>query len=88
MSDPTLHTVTITLCSLCIDGDGGECRVAGCALRITRGPDLSLRDNPMVAKIDDWEVCGECGLARACTRSTRKGWQLCGDCYGTGLGPA
>lgn len=84
--DPTLHTVTLTLCSLCLDGEGGECRVTGCALRITRGPDLSLRDNTLVAKIDDWEMCDDCGLARACIRSA--GWQVCRRCYGTGLGPA
>jgi hypothetical protein len=49
---PTYHRCVMTLCSLCIDGAGGECHSPGCALWINRAPDLSLRDNPMVDTID------------------------------------
>jgi hypothetical protein len=52
MSEPVYHRVVMTLCSLCVDGAGGECHSPGCALWINRAPDLSLRDNPMVDTID------------------------------------
>lgn len=69
--EPTLHQVTMTLCSLCLDGKGGECHVPGCALWIARAPDLSLRNNPMVAKIDGWAMCRLCGMNRASKRLAR-----------------
>jgi len=40
--------VLIYLCDPCLDGAGGECHSPECALFLNRGPDLSLRDNPMV----------------------------------------
>jgi hypothetical protein len=52
MDEPTLHRVVVTLCALCIDGEGGECHTPGCALWLNRAPDLSIRDNPMVESID------------------------------------
>jgi hypothetical protein len=39
-----LETVTVTLCSGCIDGVGGECHTPGCALWISTAPDISIRD--------------------------------------------
>lgn len=41
--EPELERVTIVLCSLCLDGRGGECHTPGCALWINRAPDLELR---------------------------------------------
>lgn len=52
MTEPTVHKVTLWMCSLCLDGAGGECHSPGCALWINRAPDMSLRDNPMVESID------------------------------------
>lgn len=40
--------VRIRLCSLCLDGKGGECHTPGCALFLNRAPDLPLRNNPAV----------------------------------------
>lgn len=51
-SEPTLHEVRLTLCSLCLDGAGGECHTPACALWINRAPDLPLRDHPFVHSID------------------------------------
>lgn len=48
MAELTLHTVTLTLCSLCLDGAGGECHVPGCSLCRSQAPDIPLRDNPTV----------------------------------------
>lgn len=48
----TLHKVTLHLCSLCIDGAGGECHTPGCAMWLNRAPDLSLRGHPCVLEID------------------------------------
>ena len=42
MREPTLRSVTILLCSLCLGGAGGECHVPGCALYGNRAPDLPL----------------------------------------------
>lgn len=50
--EPTLHDVCLTLCSLCLDGAGGECHTPGCALWLNRAPDLSLRDSWLVRSID------------------------------------
>lgn len=52
MSEPTVHQVTLWLCSLCLDGAGGMCHVPGCALCRNRAPDMGLRDSPMVESID------------------------------------
>lgn len=48
----TLHTIEFRICSLCLDGWGGQCHTAGCGLWLNRAPDLPLRDSPMVTKID------------------------------------
>lgn len=37
-----LHTVTLTLCELCINGVGGECHSPGCDLWIHRAPDIPI----------------------------------------------
>ena len=47
-TEPALHRVTMMLCSLCLDGTGGECHTPGCSLWINRAPDLSLRNCPSV----------------------------------------
>ena len=80
MSEPTLHRVELTLCSLCLDGAGGECHVPGCALWINRAPDLSLRGNPMVASIDGMLMCRRCYMTRATLRFGKKREQLCHGC--------
>lgn len=82
--DPTLHTVTLTLCSLCLDGgDVGECDVPGCALTIRRAGELSLRDNSAVELIDDWRFCERCFMRRARKVSVRSPMplQLCLECF-------
>jgi len=50
--EPTLHVVEMQLCSLCLDGAGGECHTPGCILWINRAHDLSLRDHPMLLSVD------------------------------------
>ncbi len=41
--DPiTLNRIEITLCSLCLEGAGGECHVPGCALFLNRAPELAI----------------------------------------------
>jgi len=52
MDEPTLHRVVLWLCSMCLDGEAGECHTPGCALWLNRAPDLSIRDSPMVESID------------------------------------
>ncbi len=42
----SLHRVTLTLCSLCLLGEGGECHTPGCALWINRAPDIPLTLEP------------------------------------------
>ena len=53
MSDkePTYAEYEIRLCSLCVTGAGGECHSPGCALFLSRAPDISLKDNPMCKPI-------------------------------------
>lgn len=43
---PSLHKVTLTLCSLCILGEGGQCHTPGCALWIKSAPDIPLSLEP------------------------------------------
>jgi hypothetical protein len=43
---PSLHKVTLTLCSLCLLGEGGQCHTPGCALWLKAAPDLPLRLEP------------------------------------------
>ncbi len=50
--EPTLHKVVLTLCSACIDGEGGQCHVPGCALIRSAAPDISIRDSCDVESID------------------------------------
>ena len=47
MSDPHLVHVRgeFTICSACLDGEGGECHTPVCVLWLMRAPDLSLRAN-------------------------------------------
>lgn len=37
-----MRTVELTLCELCLGGAGGECHVPGCALYLSRAPDLRI----------------------------------------------
>lgn len=37
-ADPTLHSVTMQVCSLCLDGAGGECHVPGCVFWMHDAP--------------------------------------------------
>lgn len=46
--EPELHLVTLVLCNLCMNGEGGECHTPGCALWLNRAPDLALWDHPAV----------------------------------------
>lgn len=39
-----LERVALTVCSRCLDGEGGECHTPGCALWMNRAPDVSIRD--------------------------------------------
>lgn len=49
-SEPEIETfeVLIRLCSLCLEGAGGECHTPGCAMWLNRAPDLPLREHVMV----------------------------------------
>ena len=38
----SLHKIRLTLCSLCLLGEGGECHTPGCSLWINRAPDLPV----------------------------------------------
>jgi hypothetical protein len=42
-NEPKLHRVVLTLCALCLDGEGGECHTPGCAMWLNRAPDLPIR---------------------------------------------
>lgn len=37
-----LRRVTLDLCVLCLNGEGGECHSPGCALWINRAPDIPV----------------------------------------------
>lgn len=39
---PSLHKVALTLCSLCLLGEGGQCHTPGCSLWINRAPDIPV----------------------------------------------
>jgi hypothetical protein len=65
MAEPTLERVTLTLCSLCLDGKGGECHTPGCALWINRAPDLELRSKVEAAPAQQEETGTRELLARA-----------------------
>lgn len=39
---PALFTVTLTLCSLCLLGEGGQCHVPGCAMWMKSAADCPL----------------------------------------------
>ena len=41
-----LHEVTLTLCALCIAGEGGECHTPGCALYMSQAPDIPIHITP------------------------------------------
>ena len=49
----TIRLVAISLCSLCLEGKGGECHVPGCALFINRAPDLPV-DARLYNVISEW----------------------------------
>jgi hypothetical protein len=38
----SLNTVTLRICDDCMDGEGGECHMPGCAFWMNRAPDVSL----------------------------------------------
>ena len=42
----SLHRVTLTLCSLCLNGEGGQCHTPGCALWLKAAPDCPLYLEP------------------------------------------
>ena len=44
--------VTLTLCSLCLNGAGGQCHTPGCALYMSAGPDLPLWHYVVDAMLD------------------------------------
>lgn len=69
-TDPQVQLVTLPICSLCLDGAGGECHVPGCALWMKRAPDVSIRDHvepPADTRRRVWPsgttTCPECGGA-------------------------
>lgn len=41
-NEVTLLRVTLTLCTLCLSGKGGECHSPGCALWMRRAPDVPV----------------------------------------------
>lgn len=50
-AEPAINVVTLHLCDLCLDGQGGTCNVPACALCRSRAPNIFLRDSPMVTRI-------------------------------------
>ena len=38
----SLHRVALTLCSLCLLGEGGQCHTPGCAFWLKAAPDIAL----------------------------------------------
>ena len=46
LTAPSLHKVTLTLCSLCLSGAGGECHTPGCSLWFHRAPDTRVYLDP------------------------------------------
>lgn len=38
----SLHRVTLTLCSLCLNGEGGECHTPGCSFWMHAAPDIPV----------------------------------------------
>jgi hypothetical protein len=53
-SGPPVQLYAVYLCDLCVQGKGGECHSPGCALWISRAPDLSLVGHPMCQPIDEY----------------------------------
>lgn len=43
-SEPGLNHVELTICDACLDGVGDECHTPGCALWMSRAPDIPIRD--------------------------------------------
>lgn len=43
--EPVLEVVTgeFTVCSACLDGEGGQCHTPGCLFWLNRAPDLAIR---------------------------------------------
>jgi hypothetical protein len=41
-AEVVLTEVTLTLCSLCLNGAGGQCHTPGCALWMIAAPDVPL----------------------------------------------
>jgi hypothetical protein len=66
VDEPTVHRVVLWLCSMCLDGEAGECHTPGCALWLNRAPDLSIRTSPMVESIDGATLDYETLTRRAC----------------------
>lgn len=56
MSDRVdLQFVSLWLCDLCLDGEGGECHMPGCALWMNRAPDLPIRDKVQIPAVSELE---------------------------------
>lgn len=47
-----LTEVKLTLCSLCLNGMGGQCHVPGCALWMKAAPDVPLWGQVVLAVVD------------------------------------
>lgn len=60
MNEPQLERVTLTICSACLDGVGGECHVPGCALWMSTAPDIPIRDKVEIA-LEPCDTCKEHG---------------------------
>jgi hypothetical protein len=42
----SLHEVTLTMCSLCLNGEGGQCHTPGCAFWLKAAPDIPMYLEP------------------------------------------
>lgn len=46
VKEPKLNIVNgVYICSLCLDGAGGECHMPGCVMWINQAPDLPIRQS-------------------------------------------
>jgi hypothetical protein len=44
VAEDTLKRITLTLCAECVRGTGGECHTPGCALWMSKAPDVPIID--------------------------------------------
>jgi len=73
--EPTLERVMLTLCSLCLDGNGGECHTPGCALWSSQAPDLELR-----SKVE-WSERSAVAPPVLQERRERGSWRACASAW-------